>query len=479
MRTTGSKIIVLGAGICGLASGMLLCRDGHDVTILERDSAAVPDSPGQAWEHWARDGVAQFRQPHYLQSQGRIVLEQELPEILAALAAAGGLRFDPLCLMPSLITDRTPRDGDERFKTVTARRPVLEHVLARAAGAEPGLDVRRSVSVRELVTRAHNRTPHVVGVRTDRGDELRADLVVDAMGRRSRLPQWLRAAGTSPVQEQLEDAGFIYYTRYFRSRTGALPQFKAPLFTAVGTFSVLTLPCDDAMWSVTVCISAGDQALKRLRHPDPWTGVVAACPRHAHWLDGKAVTGVLAMGGLADRHRRFNVGGRPVATGIAAVGDACVCTNPTNGRGMSLGLMHVRRLRDVLRGHLEDPREFAEAWDAVTEAELTPWYRDNVEEDRARLDEMNALRHGLEPPAPGTRSAALRRAVFAAAPHDPDVFRAALASLACLTPLREPLANPEFVEDVLRLARERGPSPAAGPNRGELLQLLGGLPLAA
>ncbi len=136
---------------------------------------------------------------------------------------------------------------------------------------------------------------------------------------------------------------------------------------------------------------------------------MAACPQHAHWLDGEAVTGVLAMSGLIDRHRRFNLGGRPVATGIAAVGDACVCTNPTNGRGMSLGLMHVRRLRDVLRGHLDDPREFAEAWDAVTEAELTPWYRHNVEEDRARLGETEALRHGLEPPAPRTRSAVLRQ----------------------------------------------------------------------
>lgn len=93
MRTTGSRIIVLGAGICGLAAGMLLSRDGHDVTILERDSAAVPGSPGQAWERWTRDAVTQFRQPHYLQSGGRIVLEEELPDVLAALATAGGLRF--------------------------------------------------------------------------------------------------------------------------------------------------------------------------------------------------------------------------------------------------------------------------------------------------------------------------------------------------------------------------------------------------
>ena len=480
MTATGSRIIVLGAGISGLAAGMLLRRDGHKVTILERDPEPVPRSPRQAWERWTRDGVTQFRQPHFLQSRGRIVLTQELPDVLAALASNGGLRFDPLRqLMPPTITDRTPRDGDERFKTVTARRAVLEQVLGRAADAEPGLDIRRGVSVRELVVRPRHGIPHVTGVRTDSGEEWKADLVVDAMGRRSQLPRWLEVAGARPVQEALDDAGFIYYTRYFRSRDGALPQFKAPILTAIGTFSVLTIPCDDAMWSVTLAISAGDQPLKRLRHPGPWTGLVAACPRHSHWLSGDPIGGVLPMSGLVDRHRRFNVGGRPVATGIAAVGDACVCTNPTNGRGMALGLMHIQRLRDVTRDHLDDPREFAEVWDAVTEAELTPWYRDNLEEDRLRLAEMEAIRCGLDPSAPKTPSAALRQALFAAVPYDADAFRAYLASRSCLTPAREALADPAFVEHLLRVACDRDCAPPAGPTRSQLLRLMNDVPMAA
>ncbi|MGZ6639978.1 MAG: FAD-dependent oxidoreductase, partial [Solirubrobacteraceae bacterium] len=45
MTTTGSRIIVLGAGVCGLAAGMLLRRDGHEVTVLERDPEPVPNSP--------------------------------------------------------------------------------------------------------------------------------------------------------------------------------------------------------------------------------------------------------------------------------------------------------------------------------------------------------------------------------------------------------------------------------------------------
>jgi flavin-dependent dehydrogenase len=36
-----SSTIVLGAGPTGLAAGMMLARDGHRVTILERDGAPV------------------------------------------------------------------------------------------------------------------------------------------------------------------------------------------------------------------------------------------------------------------------------------------------------------------------------------------------------------------------------------------------------------------------------------------------------
>ena len=178
------------------------------------------------------------------------------------------------------------------------------------------------------------------------------------------------------------------------------------------------------------------------------------------------------MAGVSDRYRRYAVDGHPVATGIAAIGDAAACTNPTNGRGMSLGLMHVQRLRDVIRAHLHDPLEFVAVWDAATEAELAPWYRENVEEDRARIGEIEALRNGLQPPRRGESSAVLRDALLAAVRRDPDAFRAFLASRCCLTPLRETFANQQLVNRVLELGNVSGSSPQAGPNRAQLIRLL-------
>jgi 2-polyprenyl-6-methoxyphenol hydroxylase-like FAD-dependent oxidoreductase len=468
-----ARIIVMGGGVCGLAGGMLLARDGHEVTVLERDAAPVPGSVEEAWERWSRDGVTQFRLAHFLQPGGRVVLEEMLPDVFEGLVAAGAGRLDVLGLAPPNLTESGPRTGDERFVTYTARRTTFEQVLGKATEEEPGLEVRRGAGVKELTTRVANGTPHVTGVRLDSSETLHADLVVDAMGRRSQLPRWLSDAGIGPMQEESEDSGFIYYGRYFRSADGTTPQPIGPLLAPMGTFSILTLPADNGTWAVALVTSSGDQVLKRMRDPDLWTAVIEACPLHAHWLQGEPIGDLEAMGGMIDRYRRPIADGRPMLTGIALLGDAWACTNPSLGRGISLGLLHTKCLREVVRSHLDDPLKFAEAWDAATEANLTPWYRETVEEDRDRLHEIDALRNGLAPTPPSERSAVLRGALLAAMLHDPDLFRVFLASRGVLTPLSETFTQAGVAERTLELAGEHERMALPGPSREDLLTLLG------
>ena len=45
-----SKILVLGGGVIGLSTAMMLARRGHDVTVFERDSKPLPASPEDAWQ---------------------------------------------------------------------------------------------------------------------------------------------------------------------------------------------------------------------------------------------------------------------------------------------------------------------------------------------------------------------------------------------------------------------------------------------
>jgi flavin-dependent dehydrogenase len=113
--------------------------------------------------------------------------------------------------------------------------------------------------------------------------------------------------------------------------------------------------------------------------------VVRACPRHAHWLDGEPITDIEVMAGILDRYRRFVVEDRPVATGVVAVGDAWACTNPSAGRGLSVGILHAQRLRDVVREGLDDPAVVVRRFDAVTESDVTPFFRNQIAEDRTRI----------------------------------------------------------------------------------------------
>jgi len=463
--------IVLGAGLCGLAAGMMLARDGHDVTVLERDAAPVPESPEAAWERWGRDGVAQFRQAHLLQARGRQVLDDELPDVRRALEAAGGLRLDAVDRMPETVADRAPWPGDERLMTLTARRTTIEQVLGRAAEAQDGLEVRRGVSVKSVETRRIGGRVHVAGVRDDTGRAHAADLVVDAGGRRSALPAMLADAGAGHVHEESADSGFLYYTRFFRSRDGRLPSLRGQFLIHYACFSVITIPSDAGTWSITVYASSRDRVLKGLRDPSRWTALVAACPLQAHWLDGVPITGILPMGGAIDRYRRFAGHGAGPVAGVASVGDAWACTNPSLGRGMALGLSHATMLRRVVSEHGDDRVGFADAWDEATERELTPWYRATVSTDRARLAEIDANRAGKAPAPPTDDAGRVRVALPAAMARDAEIFRAGSEMINCLTLPRDVLRRPGLAERILDVAGD-DLAPPPGPSREQVLALM-------
>jgi 2-polyprenyl-6-methoxyphenol hydroxylase-like FAD-dependent oxidoreductase len=467
-----AKIAITGGGVAGLSTAMLLAGDGHEVTLFERD-AAEPPTPSEAWDTWERRGVNQFRLLHFFQPRFRIELERELPHVVKELDAAGALRISPLAGAPVELTGG-PRPGDSDFESVTGRRPVVEAVLGCAAQSTPGVTVRRGVAVHGLVAGAQaiRGVPHVSGVRTAAG-EVRADLVVDATGRRSPLPDWLEAAGARRPIEELEDLGFVYYGRHFRSADGTTPPIMGPLLQSYGSVSALTLPADNGTWGVGVIASAADKAMRDLRHVEGWTSVVRNLPLAAHWLEGEPLEDrIMVMAKLEDRHRSFTVDGAPVATGVAAVADSWACTNPSLGRGATLGLLQCLALRDTLRSTgVDDPAAFSAAWADATESMAEPWYRATLALDRHRLAEISAEIRGEDYRPDGDDWDVIQSLQFAAG-SDPDCLRAVLTIFSLLRPMDEVLADPGLLDKVTAAGGGWRDAPLFGPSRGELLSIV-------
>lgn len=467
------RVILTGAGMNGLATAMLLAKDGHDVTVLERNPASPP-SPDTAWDAWERPGVGQFRMLHYLQPRWRQLADLELPEVIAGLVGAGALRYNQLEEIPeATLGGRRPEDVE--VTTLTARRPLVEAVLAEAAEDTPGVTVRRGVPVAGFVTgnAVSHGVPHVIGVRTESGEDVLADVVVDVTGRRSPLMRWLDAAGCRPPAEHEEDLGFQYYARHFRSSDGSVPPMMGPLLASHSSMSILTLPADNGKWGVGLVTKGGDRDLRALQDEATWTRVVRSYPLAAHWADGEPIDDVSVMAKLPDRDRRLVVDGKPVVTGALAVGDSWACTNPSLGRGITMGLMHALALRDLLRTDAgDDPWRLALAWDEVTDTTVRPWYEATLSFDRHRLAEISAEIEGL-PYQSDDPAFEMTKAMMHASGQDGDVFREFVRVMGMVQSPTEMLAKPGMFDKVVELgAGWRDAPPLPGPDRKQLLEIV-------
>src|SRR5512133_1257965 len=130
------QIVVVGAGMAGLATALCLGRAKHSVLLLDRDPFQVADDPGDAF-HWTRKGIAHFQQPHAFLPRGRRELKLLFPDVYSALLEAGATDYS--------VAEKIPHDShpdEHELVYLSVQRPIMEWALRRAILREPFIVVR-------------------------------------------------------------------------------------------------------------------------------------------------------------------------------------------------------------------------------------------------------------------------------------------------------------------------------------------------
>ena len=422
-RPLGDHALVLGAGMAGLLAARVLADSFDRVTIVERDE--IPATPGP------RRGVPQALHAHALLGRGQQEIERLFPGLSAELTRAGAVTATPG------LDQRFVLGGHELVRVAAGEpalqvtRPCVEHHLRNRVLALgnvtllPGRDIVGLVASADRQRCAGARVvPRSPG---SAAETVAATLVVDAMGRGSRLCRWLAEEWQCAVPVDELNVRVRYATRAYR--LAALPGNDRMVLVGPAPGSprgMAVLAVENGLHLVTLAgIGVHQPATDESDFVD-FVREVAPPDVAAAILAGSAQTQVATFRYPSVVRRRFEHA-RRLPTGVIAVGDALCSFNPIYAQGMTVAALEADTLARTLAvsEHVETlPMRF---FRAAARTLHPPWTMAlNADLAIPEIEGRRRLSHRL--------TAALTRRVHATAAQDPVVARQFLRVAGLLDP---------------------------------------------
>jgi 2-polyprenyl-6-methoxyphenol hydroxylase-like FAD-dependent oxidoreductase len=327
--------IVIGGSMAGLLAARVLAKHFARVTIIERDSLPADTT--------YRAGVPQSRQLHVLLQRGQQLLEQYLPGFTSDLVAHGGQSYDFIegTRLNAGFGWNPQYFGDVPFMSAT--RTLVEWVARQHVLALPQISTLPNHQVVDLVASAEKQ--RVTGVhvraRNDQADnpiaEILGDLVVDASGRHSRAPEWLRALGYAAPAETVIDPHLGYSSRLYRPKPGVTRPWK--------TLYLMMQPPKQLRGAVITTVENGDWMVCLCGYganvpPTKENEFVAFAqslpfPDAAEAIaDAEPLTPIYGYRDTSNQLRAY-AKLRALPDGFIVTGDAVVAFDPVYGQGMT------------------------------------------------------------------------------------------------------------------------------------------------
>ncbi|MBV9046144.1 MAG: FAD-dependent oxidoreductase [Alphaproteobacteria bacterium] len=489
---SNEHVLVAGSGIAGLGAALAFGGGTRRVTIVDRDPPPPAGSAEEAFYSWERRGATQLRHSHAFLGRLTTLIRERYPDLMAELLHEGTRLFGfEDGLTPTLAQGYVPSKGDEDLKLLFSRRTTLELILRRYTARQVGVTFINDAGVRGPIVRHDDGKLYVDGLKVEHNDavkEMRADVTVDATGRNTLFPDWLRVEGAT-IKEDSKPCGILYYTRHYKLRDGQDEPPRGgnepPGGGDLGYIKFGVFIADNRHFSVTLAVPEIESVLRTaIVKPENFDAACLAMPGAARWVDPKRaepVSRVFSMGELHNVWRHYVKDGVPQALNFFAIGDAAVRTNPLYGRGCSSGVVEAHLLRAALDSS-DDPVERALTYEREITKAIRPYYDSMVQLD---LQAIRRAQHERDPNyQPGLRARIMKSftedALMPAQRGNVDVSRAMSRVFHMLDEPQAMLRNPRVLAGVLGMwatsgaeKKRRGLYPAKmGPDRAGMMKLL-------
>ena len=369
------KAVVVGASLGGLCAARVLADHFDSVTLVERDE--LPRGSAD------RPGVPQGHHVHALLARGMTELEALFPGFRRRARERGALELDMGTTAAFFRSHGWARRQRFGIDLLLASRRLIESVVREKCLALPGVHLVEQTAATGLRTTRDGQRLRVTGIRAENRKtrdpvEIDADLVVDASGRGSKAPEWVRALGLSPPADTVVDGRAVYCTRWYRApdrvpeswwwRSIAIePRPPDDLYAAV------LIPVEDRQWIVT---AAGISGRDLPSDPEGFTAAL-------RWVRSPLIADAVALAepispvyrnrSMSSRLRHYE-SWRQRLDGFVAVAEAACAFNPIYGQGMTTSAICARVLEEeIARSGPTHPDLAVRFFRSQARAQSDPW----------------------------------------------------------------------------------------------------------